>query len=88
MVYDVRTRSGAVMPNLGSGTWRMGENLATHAEEVRARRLGLDLGMRLIDHSGLIALALAAFAAGAMGGLKGLADYFRGGDPSVRGDGQ
>lgn len=49
MVYDIRTRSGAVMPNLGSGTWRMGENEATRRDEVRALQLGLDLGVRLID---------------------------------------
>jgi len=49
MVYDVRTRSGAVMPNLGLGTWRMGENEAAHREEVVALQLGLDLGMSLID---------------------------------------
>ena len=49
MVYDIRTRSGAVMPNLGLGTWRMGENQAAHSEEVAALQLGLDLGMKLID---------------------------------------
>ena len=49
MVYDIRTRSGAVMPNLGLGTWRMGENEAAHREEVAALKLGLDLGLRLID---------------------------------------
>jgi diketogulonate reductase-like aldo/keto reductase len=49
MVYDIRTRSGAVMPNLGLGTWRMGENEAAHREEVAALKLGLDLGMALID---------------------------------------
>jgi len=49
MVYHVRTRSGAVMPNLGLGTWRMGENDATRGEEVAALRLGLELGLGLID---------------------------------------
>jgi diketogulonate reductase-like aldo/keto reductase len=49
MVYKIRTRSGAAIPNLGLGTWRMGENEATHGEEVRALALGLDLGLRLID---------------------------------------
>jgi len=49
MVYDIRTRSGAVMPNLGLGTWRMGENVAARKEEVTALKLGLDLGLRLID---------------------------------------
>jgi diketogulonate reductase-like aldo/keto reductase len=49
MVYKIRTRSGAAIPNLGSGTWRMGENEATHREEIRALTLALDLGLRLID---------------------------------------
>ena len=49
MIYDVRARSGAVMPNLGIGTWRMGENDACRREEIAALRLGLELGMRLID---------------------------------------
>jgi len=49
MVYDVRTRSGAAMPNLGLGTWRMGENIAARQEEIAALKLGLDLGLRLID---------------------------------------
>ncbi len=49
MVFDIRTRSGAVMPNLGMGTWRMGENTASRQDEIAALKLGLDLGMRLID---------------------------------------
>ena len=49
MVFDIRTRSGAVMPNLGMGTWRMGENAASRQDEIAALKLGLDLGMRLID---------------------------------------
>jgi diketogulonate reductase-like aldo/keto reductase len=34
---------------LGQGTWRTGENKSAHAEEVAALRLGIDLGMTLID---------------------------------------
>ncbi len=37
------------MPRLGQGTWRMGEGLRPRAEEAAALRLGLDLGMTLID---------------------------------------
>ena len=37
------------MPALGMGTWRMGERGRDHAREVAALRLGLDLGMTLID---------------------------------------
>jgi diketogulonate reductase-like aldo/keto reductase len=49
MVYDIRTRTGAVLPNLGLGTWRMGENQASRREEIAALQLGIDLGMNLID---------------------------------------
>jgi diketogulonate reductase-like aldo/keto reductase len=34
---------------LGQGTWRMGEDKSAHADEVAALRLGIDLGMTLID---------------------------------------
>ena len=37
------------MPALGMGTWRMGERRRERAGEVAALRLGIDLGMGLID---------------------------------------
>ena len=37
------------MPRLGQGTWHMGEDRAKRAQEIAALRLGLDLGMTLID---------------------------------------
>ena len=37
------------VPALGQGTWHMGENKKSHADEVAALRLGIDLGMTLID---------------------------------------
>jgi diketogulonate reductase-like aldo/keto reductase len=40
---------GARVPVLGQGTWRMGEKESAHAIEVAALRLGIDLGMTLID---------------------------------------
>jgi diketogulonate reductase-like aldo/keto reductase len=40
---------GKRVPALGQGTWRMGENRSTHRDEVAALRLGIDLGMTLID---------------------------------------
>jgi diketogulonate reductase-like aldo/keto reductase len=40
---------GERVPALGQGTWRMGENDARRAAEAAALRLGLDLGMTLID---------------------------------------
>jgi diketogulonate reductase-like aldo/keto reductase len=41
--------SGRAMPVLGQGTWFMGEDPAARADEVAALRLGLELGMNLID---------------------------------------
>ncbi len=41
--------SGRQVPVLGQGTWNMGEESARKRDEVRALRLGLDLGMTLID---------------------------------------
>jgi len=35
--------------SLGMGTWHMGERTASRAAEVAALRLGLDLGMNLVD---------------------------------------
>src|SRR5262245_6083774 len=49
---DIRTTklpSGEAVPVLGQGTWHMGENSRRHAEEVAALKLGIDLGMTLID---------------------------------------
>src|SRR5437667_1534316 len=40
---------GERVPALGQGTWRMGENENAHADEVAALRLGIELGMTLID---------------------------------------
>ncbi|MEO3471915.1 aldo/keto reductase [Roseomonas sp. CAU 1739] len=40
---------GTPIPPLGQGTWHMGENARARAAEVDALRLGLDLGMTLID---------------------------------------
>jgi diketogulonate reductase-like aldo/keto reductase len=41
--------SGDSLPVLGLGTWRMAENGRRRADELSALRLGLDLGLALID---------------------------------------
>ena len=49
---EVRTlllRSGRQIPILGQGTWGMGESRSKCDTEIAALRLGLDLGMTLID---------------------------------------
>ncbi len=45
----VKLPLGASAPALGQGTWGMGEDRAVRSREVAALRLGLDLGMTLID---------------------------------------
>jgi diketogulonate reductase-like aldo/keto reductase len=41
--------SGEQVPALGQGTWMLGENARTRVEEIATLRLGLDLGITLID---------------------------------------
>ena len=41
--------SGETVAALGQGTWGMGEDRRRRAAEIAALRLGLDLGMTLID---------------------------------------
>jgi diketogulonate reductase-like aldo/keto reductase len=41
--------SGRTIPVLGQGTWAMGEDPARKRQEADALRLGMDLGMTLID---------------------------------------
>ncbi len=40
---------GTPVPAYGQGTWHMGENAGYAEEEVAALRLGIELGIRLID---------------------------------------
>jgi diketogulonate reductase-like aldo/keto reductase len=46
---SVTLRSGERVPALGQGTWHMGENRRHAVEEEKALRLGIELGMTLID---------------------------------------
>src|SRR5947208_3006307 len=45
----VSLSDGDRVPALGQGTWRMGEKKNAHRDEVAALRLGIELGMTLID---------------------------------------
>jgi diketogulonate reductase-like aldo/keto reductase len=49
MIRTLPLASGRQMPVLGQGTWGMGEKRAEFPIEVAALKLGLDLGMTLID---------------------------------------
>ncbi|MFO1172867.1 MAG: aldo/keto reductase [Hyphomicrobiaceae bacterium] len=48
-MHRVTLRSGETVPQLGQGTWKMGENAARRQTEVKALRRGIDLGMTLLD---------------------------------------
>ena len=45
----IALRSGAAMPVLGLGTWRMGERRDRREREIAAVKAGIDLGVTLID---------------------------------------
>jgi diketogulonate reductase-like aldo/keto reductase len=60
---------GTHVPALGQGTWRMGERKNAHGDEVAALRLGMDLGMTLIDTAEMY---------GEGGAEKGVADAIKG----------
>lgn len=45
----VTLRGGETVPALGQGTWHMGEDRRRAEEEARAVRLGIELGLTLID---------------------------------------
>jgi diketogulonate reductase-like aldo/keto reductase len=48
-IRTLRLPNGDQIPGLGQGTWEMGESPADRADELRALRLGIDLGLTLID---------------------------------------
>jgi diketogulonate reductase-like aldo/keto reductase len=45
----VKLPAGEAVPALGQGTWHLGEDPRNRPQEIAALRLGLDLGMTLID---------------------------------------
>src|SRR3954454_15436505 len=49
MADRVRLPGGEEVAALGQGTWRMGEERGRRADEIAAVRLGVELGMTLID---------------------------------------
>lgn len=46
---QIRFPNGTRTPAIGQGTWLMGEQSSRRQDEVRALRMGLDLGLTLID---------------------------------------
>lgn len=48
-MHRVTLPSGESVSALGQGTWRVGEDPARRAQEIRALRRGIELGLTLID---------------------------------------
>ena len=48
-MQKVKFSNGVSVPALGQGTWHMGRNARSRKSEADALRLGMDLGMTLID---------------------------------------
>ena len=48
-IPTLKLPGGEIVPRLGQGTWHMGESPRLRDAEVAALKLGLDLGMTLID---------------------------------------
>jgi diketogulonate reductase-like aldo/keto reductase len=49
MDQPVTLPNGEAIPALGQGTWQMAEDASRRTQEINALRLGLELGMTLID---------------------------------------
>src|ERR687898_2586412 len=49
MNQTVLLATGEAIPALGQGTWQMAEDASRRGQEIEALRLGLELGMALID---------------------------------------
>jgi diketogulonate reductase-like aldo/keto reductase len=63
--------SGETVPVLGQGTWAMGESARSRAQEALALRLGIELGMTLIDTAEMYASGGAEeVVADAISGLR------------------
>ena len=70
MVPTVRGRCRIELPILGQGTWKMGESPRHRRQEVEALKLGLDLGMNLIDTAEMYADGGAGFVIADESGME------------------
>ncbi|QKC93443.1 aldo/keto reductase [Mesorhizobium sp. NZP2298] len=70
-VRTIALPSGEAIPVLGQGTWKMGEDPRRRSTEVDALKLGLDLGITLIDTAEMYASGGAEeVVAGAIAGRR------------------
>ena len=70
-IRSTKLPGGETVPVLGQGTWRMGESGGKRKTEVAALRLGIELGMTLIDTAEMYASGGAEKVVGeAIAGLR------------------
>ena len=68
---SVTLTTGEKVPVLGLGTWRMGERKSERGAELKAIKLGLELGIRLVDTAEMYGEGVAEEIVGeAMGALR------------------
>ena len=68
---SVTLTTGENVPVLGLGTWRMGERKSERGAELKAIKLGLELGIRLVDTAEMYGEGIAEEIVGeAMGALR------------------
>ena len=68
---SVTLTTGEKVPVLGLGTWRMGERKSERGAELKAIKLGLELGIRLVDTAEMYGEGIAEEIVGeAMGALR------------------
>src|SRR5882757_5303528 len=69
-IQPIALPSGETVPALGQGTWMMGER-GRRSDEVAALKLGMELGMTLIDTAEMYANGVAEEITGeAIGGRR------------------
>ena len=70
-IPSIKIPSGEAVPALGQGTWGMAEDPRRRASEIEALRVGLDLGLTLIDTAEMYADGAAEeLVAEALGGRR------------------
>ena len=63
-VRTITLPSGDEIAVLGQGTWHMGEDPRRRADEIAALRLGIDLGMSLIDTAEMLPMVVRKNSSG------------------------
>ncbi|MBD5560348.1 MAG: aldo/keto reductase [Clostridia bacterium] len=90
---SVELKNGMKMPKLGQGTWRMGEKSNREQDEIECLRLGIELGITLIDTAEMygeggaekvVGKAIAPFDRSRLFLVSKVYPYHAGGDALIR----